>query len=496
MSDGIKIRVLGDSGPFSRVGKSIAYLVTIGNSNYLLDCGATLFEQIGGFGLKTIKGLIITHCHDDHKRWFTDLAIFYQYAPDITGKVPLFASEEVNSELSRMAEPALDRSLSDDSKTIIDVPCEHYIEYNMLGPRAKYKISSQDKGNGNYHLCIIDNNGNIVGPDKAKIIINDKTKRPRMLFMDPNYNEWIEPESFYSFSATVFYEKDRNIYNDEEGFTVEAIKAPVWHGIPNIGIKFKTKNETLVFSSDTFHDKEIWKELCNEKRPQQLQMTKEEFESSSIIFGDINDYIERTWSTERYEDAINAFNDATVIHDVSIRDSIVHTSYNRLRNTVLNKDRTILTHSPDRITSAWALCSAEKKFIIRGDRYFELVNNELYPMNADIYHKENRRYFVGYKNEDGLYTVYTRKGMHYICSEKEGWDGERLFRVDMYEDISGMYFPRLQEENEKYVLREDGKVELVKITEQGSTGRIVECQRSKLINLNRDKTEMKLQHLT
>ncbi len=66
----------------------------------------------------------------------------------------------------------------------------------------------------------------------------------------------------------------------------------------------------------------------------------------------------------------------------------------------------------------------------------------------------------------------------------------------MYEDIAGMYFPRLQEENEKNVLREDGKVELVNITEQGSTGRIVECQRSKLINLNRDKTKMKLQHLT
>ncbi len=223
-------------------------------------------------------------------------------------------------------------------------------------------------------------------------------------------------------------------------------------------------------------------------------MSQEEFESSNIIFGDINDYIERTWSTERYEDAINAFNGATVIHDVSIRDSIVHTSYNRLRNTVLNKDRTILTHSPDRITSVWALCSTEKKFIIKRDRYFEMVNGELYPMNADIYHKENRRYFVGYKNEDGLYTVYAKNGMHYICSEKEGWDGERLFRVDMYEDISGMYFPRLQEENEKYVLREDGKVELVEITEQGSTGRIVDCQRSKLINQKRDKTEMNLQN--
>ena len=33
--------------------------------------------------------------------------------------------------------------------------------------------------------------------------------------------------------------------------------------------------------------------------------------------------------------------------------SIVHTDYEKLHNTVLKKDRTILTHGPDRFVSEW-----------------------------------------------------------------------------------------------------------------------------------------------
>lgn len=76
MNDGITVKILGDYGPFSRMGKSIGYQIVIGGASYLIDCGAPLFQQIGGHGLKEIRGLIITHCHDDHKRWFTDLALY------------------------------------------------------------------------------------------------------------------------------------------------------------------------------------------------------------------------------------------------------------------------------------------------------------------------------------------------------------------------------------------------------------------------------------
>lgn len=52
MGDGITLKILGDFGPFSRVGKSIGYLVKAEQSNFLLDCGAPLFQQIGGAWFK------------------------------------------------------------------------------------------------------------------------------------------------------------------------------------------------------------------------------------------------------------------------------------------------------------------------------------------------------------------------------------------------------------------------------------------------------------
>lgn len=496
MNKGITVRILGDSAPFSRAGKSIGYLITIGRSDYIVDCGAQLFQQIGGAGLKSFRGMVITHCHDDHKRWFTDLAIFYRYARDITGKIPLLTSEEVGKELWRMSEPALDRSLSDDSKRVIDIPYDKYIHYSMLGPRARYRIVSRDQGDGRFRLCVVDNEDTIVGPEKAKIVISRKTGRPRMLFRDPHYNEWIEPESFYSFSSEIFYEKEKNIFrDDEEDFSIEAVQAPVWHGVPNIGVKFKTGNETLIFSSDTYHNREVWKELCETKRAQRLNMSRKKFDAASVIHGDINDYIERTWSKERYKDAMHAFDDGVVIHDVSVRDSIVHTSYTMLQKTSLKKEKTILTHSPDRISSEWVLCCTDKTFRIVNNEYFELVGDDLYPMNADIYHKEHGKYYVGYKNDDGMYSVYRKDGMHYICSEREGWPGERLYRVDLYEDISGRYYPRLIEEHEFYIQRNDGQVEKVVRTESGSVGRIVEDHRKRLLESGAENAAVKLQSI-
>lgn len=496
MKNGITVRILGDSGPFSKVGKSIGYLITIGRSNYILDCGAQLFQQIGGSGLKSFKGMIITHCHDDHKRWFTDLAIFYRYAPDITGKIPLFTSEEVGRELWRMAEPALDRTLSDDSRRVIDIPYDKYINLTVLGPRARYRILSRDEGDGRFRLCVVDGENNVVGPENAKIVISRKTGRPRMLFRDPQCKEWVEPESYYSFSSDIFYEQEKNIfYDEEEGFLIEAVQAPVWHGVPGIGVKFKTPDETLIFSSDTFHNVNVWKKLYETKLKQRLNMSRGEFEAATVLHGDINDFIERAWSRERYEDALRAFDNAIVIHDVSVRDSTVHTSYNTLGDTTLEKGRTILTHSPDRISSEWALCSTEKIFRIKDNEYFEVVDGELYPMNADIYHKEEGRYYVGYKNEEGLYTVYEKEGMHYICSERESREGKKLYRVDLYEDISGRYYPRLIEENEFYIKRNDGRVEKVVRTGSGSIGRVVQDHRKKILQSREDTAAVNFQRI-
>ena len=52
MMDGITIRVLGDYGPFSRMGKSIGYQVTIGQSSYLVDCGSPSSSRSAAMGSK------------------------------------------------------------------------------------------------------------------------------------------------------------------------------------------------------------------------------------------------------------------------------------------------------------------------------------------------------------------------------------------------------------------------------------------------------------
>lgn len=481
MIDGIIVKILGDFGPFSRMGKSITYEINVRQSSYLIDCGAPLFQQIGGHGLKKINGVIITHCHDDHKRWFSDLALFNQYAHDISSKVSLFTSEGINEELMRSCGPALDRSLSDDSKSVIDIAYEEYINFCMIGPQARYKIVSLDEGSGKTGFRIIDEKGNMVGPDTAKIIINQKTKRPRMLFKDPDYNEWIEPESFYPFSSRVFYEKEQNIYRDKEGFTIQAIKSPVWHGVQGIGIKIKTDEETLIFSSDTAHDERLWFQLYTVKRTQRLSMSRKEFESASVIYGDVNDYIERVWSEERYINAINAFNGAIVIHDVSSKNSIVHTDYEKLKTSSLLKEKVLLTHSPDRMTSEWVLSNSGKTFKIKGNKFYEMVGGNLFTMDADIYHKEDRKYFVGYRNENGKHTVYEKDGLLGIVAGEAPDDCTPLYRVDLYEDVSGKYFPELDDKDAMYFERKDGKVERIEFNENGSKGEIVEDFRGRIL---------------
>jgi glyoxylase-like metal-dependent hydrolase (beta-lactamase superfamily II) len=480
MKNGIKVRILGDFAPFSMMGKSIGYEVTIGDSIYLVDCGAPLFQQIGGTNLKNIKGIIVTHCHDDHKRWFTDICLFHRYGPQAGSKVFLLTSEEVRDELFKSSRNALDRGFSADSKTIIDIPIKDYVTDRVIGPRARYRLVSEGEGKGKTGFYISDHTGNLVGPDVAKLVISEKTGRPRMLFKDPYYKEWIEPDSFYPFSSNFFYEEDKNIFKSLEGFSLEAIKSPVWHSITNIGIKIRTDNETLVFSSDTVHNTELWTELYQEKRPQNLNMSKSEFEQASVINGDINDYIERIWSEERYNEAVSAFHDSIVIHDISCGNSEVHTDYEKLHNTVLKKNRTILTQGPDRFVSEWPLCFTDKIFRINGNDFFEEANGRLYPMNADVYMKSAEQFFVGYRNEKGKYMVYEKTGLLKISEEENDQISTPLYRVDLYEDISGRYFPKIENENEKYMQRNDGRVELVEFSESGSRGRIVEDLRNSL----------------
>jgi glyoxylase-like metal-dependent hydrolase (beta-lactamase superfamily II) len=479
MEPGITVRILGDFGPFSRMGKSIGYEVGVGGRTYLIDCGAPLFQQIGDEGLKEIDGLIITHCHDDHKRWFSDLALFNRYAPDGREKVPLLTSESVHQGLIESSMPALEKSLSVDAKRIVDIAYEDYVRFRILGPAAKYRIAALDEGGGRTALAVTDARGVRVGPERAKIVISPRTRRPRLLFRDPDCGEWVEPESFYSFSSRVFYEEEQNAFAGE-GFTIEGVKAPVWHGLTGLAVRIRSGGETLVFSSDTAHDTGLWRELCTEKRPQKLGMTAAAFAAAAVIEGDINDYVERTWSEERYRQAVATFEGAAVIHDVSTRNSVVHTDYEKLHRTTLRRESTILTHSPDRMTSAWVLSNAGKVFRVRGSGFVELAAGRSYVMNADVYHKEEGKYYVGYRNDAGRYTVCERDGLLSLDLRCGPPDGVPVFRVDLYEDIHGRYFPRIDQPDAVYLRRTDGKVERTDFSAEGSRGRVVENQRDRL----------------
>ncbi len=483
-SDGISVRVLGDYGPFSTMGKSIGYLVTIKGSSFLIDCGSPLFQQIGGHGLTAIKALIITHCHDDHKRWFTDLALFSLYAPDYPHKLRICTTETINEGLIAASGPALCTSLSSDSKSVVDLGYEDYIDFSLLGPRPKFRIIRREDPDTVSRLEVVERDGTLVGPDRAKIVISSRNGRPRMLFRDPDSGEWVEPELFYPFSSTVFYEEEQNIYRDPSGYTIEAINAPVWHGVPSIGLRFRTASESLVFSGDTAHDTELWQILRTEKRPQRLNMSREEFDRAPVIHGDINDYIERIWSAERYREALVSFDDTFVVHDIATRKSVVHTDYRCLDRTTLRKDKALLTHSPDKMTSEWPLSKAEKTFLIRENDLCEVVGDRLCPMDAAVYHKEEGKYFVGYRNPEGRVTVYDNDGVLNLGGLWDLEKGTALFRVDIYEDIGGKYLPKLADDDTAhYVERADGRVELVSRDERGSRGIIVEDRRAGLSEL-------------
>jgi hypothetical protein len=478
-SQGITVKVLGDYGPFSRIGKSIGYQVTIGASCYLVDCGSPVFQKFGGHGLKTITGLIVTHCHDDHKRWFSDFALFNRYAPDVEHRLPLMTSERVNRGLSEGSIPALGLSLGDDCRQVIDIAYDDYVAFTPIAPRAKYRIEQIPAGIGLSRLAVVDQSGSIVPPERAKIFIG-ASGTPRLLFRDPPTGEWVEPESFYPFSAAEFYDESWQPFVDPEGFTIEAINAPVWHGVPNIGVKFTTASETVVFSSDTNHDLELWERLYREKIPQKPAMSAAEFASATVIHGNINDYIERVWSEARYRDAVAAFRCGITIHDIAVRKSVVHTDYRRLQHTTLDRQRTILTHSPDKMTSAWLLSEAEKEFLIRGDSFAEVVNGKTLPLIGDFYHKEDGRYFVCFKNDAGEHAVYERDLVLSLSTDPFRGNGRLVAHVDIYEDIAGQYLPLLPAGNSHYRLRPDNRIELVEYGDNGSIGTIAEDQRPRL----------------
>ena len=479
MSDGIEFVVLGDYGPFSEQGKSIGYQALVNGDSYFIDLGAPLFQQIGGENIGKTNGVIITHCHDDHKRWFTDVALYYMYAPSLRKRLKLITTDTVAKEVQTSAGPALYHSLDAQSKRLVDIAYEDYIDHVPIGPRARYRIAREPGVGDQGGWLVVDAHGNRVSPRLAKVVLSPKTNKPRMLFCDPASGEWVEPEAFYAFSATVFYEADaRPLIAD--GYTIHIINAPVWHGLPNFGVVIEAGGEKLIFSSDTMHNLPLWQSLYQEKRTPQFDLSSQEFLDAGVLVGDINDYIERTWSEARYQDAIKAFDGAAVVHDVTGRYGVVHTEYHGLPETTLDPERTLLTHSPDRFTVVdWKLMRAGKRYRVADNRFVEVVpDGTRWPIDADVYHKRDGRFFAGYRHAAGRHFVYAKAGYQSVSDGECGDQGELLFRVNLFEDVTGQYVPCLADADQHYMARADGKVECVSRLAEGLRGRVVEDLRA------------------
>ena len=478
MNSDIIFDVLGSTSAFSLMGESSGYMITVNDRLYLLECGSPIFPFLGYKGIGDIKGIFASHSHEDHKRWFTDIVLFTYYNPLLKSKLKLISSEVVLGEYSKNSKAALERSLSLDSTKIVDIPYETMVEEKIIGPRSKYFINLKTE-NGGYKYRVEDRNGNVIGPEKAKIFINPAANRPRLLFKDDENGEWVEPESYYPFSSSVFYEENQNLFHDKEaGLTVKAIKSSAWHGVPTIAFKFTTKDNSLLFSADTVWKPSLWKKLYETYRPQKFDIIKKkEFEKNSIIYGDINDFIERTWGKERYEKAMAAYEGSVIIHDVARKDSIVHTDYQDIANAPF--DNLVLTHSPDNLTSIKPILSSGRKLVLSDGKLFESVNNELYPYDADIYIRHFSCNMVGYISEKGKYKIIEKDGL--LGPVDVDAPGEGIMRVDLYQDIKGEYFPILTRSDQIYRIRPDNRVELVTTGADSSSGKVVKNLRPKLM---------------
>ncbi len=479
MAGDIRVRILGDSGPFSRMGKSISYLLEIGASKLLIDCGAPMFQLIGGRALRHVRGLFVTHCHDDHKRWFSDMALFYRYAPDYPDPLTLLTTDDVQVELEKASGPSLDISLSPDARRIVDLPVEGYFRRIPVGPRARVRLEDTwARGGG---LAVVDLDGHPVEPGRAKAIVNPVTGRARLLYRDPDCGAWVEPAAYYAYGDPAFYDGDPRVYADPEGFTIEAINAPVWHGLPTTGLRVRYGDELLVIPSDTNHDLELWRALVDDRRTPNHDLAPEAFASAGVLEGDINDFVERTWSERRFAEAQATFEEGVSIHDVSGPHSVVHTGYDQLGRTALDPRRTLLTHSPDRMTSAWTLSKVDKTFCIRGGRIHEVVGEAVWPMCADYYHKEGGRYYVAFRDTEGTHVVQERKGMLFLAPSPDPERGEVVCRVRVYEDVHGQYLPLLDRDSGQfYRRRADGSVERVEPHAHGSVGHVVADLRERI----------------
>lgn len=480
-SDRLTIEVLGDSGAFSPAGKGIAYRIQAGEASFLVDCGAPVLSGLGPEALDRLDGVIITHAHDDHRRWLSDLLLHRTFTSEEQRRLRLLGSPEVLDACRHGLEPALSRTLSDDSGWVRDVPLQRFLKPIRLGPTPKYRC----RHTGDDRWDVVNRDGNTVSRDRARVVLAEGVQRPRLLFRDPGTEAWVEPEAYYPFTDPVFYDPatpDDFTYRHDSGLSITPVKATAWHGPPTTSLLFEYGDETVFFSSDTVYDPDLWDRLTEPVSPTQDPDGKP-WAQEHQLDGDINRFLERRWSRSRRDRARVMYeSNHVMVHEVSAPNSPVHTDYAHLEN---RSGPLLLTHTPRTFTAVHPIAFPGKRYIVAEQTLWEQPqgSDTLYGLDAACFHKKHNRLYVGVADAEGSHRlVRTGSGRYSIQAGNGTSAPDQIGRsVTLYRDLEGRYFPRVSDDNDVvYAQRPDGKIERREFQSGSSKGTIVEDRRSSL----------------
>ncbi|MGM0380649.1 MAG: MBL fold metallo-hydrolase [bacterium] len=480
-SSGLYIDILGDYSTFSTAGKGIGYRIRADGASFLLDCGAPVFHQLGDEGINNLDGIIITHSHEDHKRWLTEIGLHNRYISTNGKSLPLLGIEKVLEEIETTAAYALEQTLSEDSSQIENIPFNNFFQPEITGPRPRYRCKKfEDRG-----WRVVDEDNNILPPDKAKVFIVPGNRPPRMLFKDPEEKIWVEPESFYDFTDERFYKDTENFaYKHKNGLKITPVKATFWHGLPGSSYLFSYEGERVLFSSDTHYNPELWKELASPLSPVK-NPAEDKIAHKYQSTGDINNYIQQTWSKKRLERALNFYNgDIPLVHDVTTDGGVVHTPYKHLQKF---EGELLLTHTPDNFTALDPLCSPGQVFKLKDDKFLQVTGKKAYQIPGDCFSRNNEEFFIGIRdNSSSFVLVKNDTGNYQIFAEEESIPStaEKIYNLKLYREINGDYYPVLKDGNKKYALNEAEEVVLVEENASKLKGKIITGKRQELLEDN------------
>jgi len=143
----------------------------------------------------------------------------------------------------------------------------------------------------------------------------------------------------------------------------------------------------------------------------------------------------------------------------------------------------------------WKLMRAGKRYHVVDRNFVEVTpDGAHWPIDADVYHKRNGHFYAGHKHIEGRHYVYEKNSYHSVSDGPDPEQGDLLFRVNLFEDVSGQYVPCLEGEDHFYMTRPDGKLEYVARNKDGLRGKLVDDLRSQRQTLSPNELE-RLLHL-